>query len=307
MPTRRVRRAIIPATGISTNLLPATKVVPQELLPLVDRPLIQYAVEEALEAGIEEVVIVTGRSKNTIADHFDRAPELEDVLDRDGAHAAREVVVRSALRPGGVTYIRQQQPLGLGHALWCARQAVGDGPFAVLLPNDVFQARPPCLVQLLAAYQQVGGNVAAVVPLARDRAARHGAIAAIDRGERLIAVARLAAQWTPADPTLKWAAVGRFVIESTFLERLRPTAASGAIPLVEALAAAATDGALSGYAFAGKHFDCSDTLGLFEAALAFTLARPEFAAAARHLLARHVERWETPAPARETSGLVVSA
>lgn len=305
MAPRCVPRAVIPATAIGTNLLPATKAVPQALLPLVDRPLVQYAVEEALEAGIEEILIVTGRGQSAIADHFDHAPELEAELARNGARTAREAVERSAMQPGAVAYIRQQEPLGLGHALWCARYAVGDEPFAVLLPDHVFHARPPCLAQLLADYRPAGGSLAAVAPLTHDRAPRDDGLVAIRRGDRLIG----ARQWTAGDSAPRYTTVGRFILDPAFLERLQPAAAGDAVDLVEALVAAAADSELGGCAFAGRHFDCGDTLGLFEANLAFTLARPEFAAAARRLLAHQLERRETPAaaPARETSGLAVSA
>lgn len=309
MAARFVRRAIIPAAEISTGLLPATKAVPKELLPVVDRPLIQYAVEEAFASGIEDIVIVTGRGKGAIEDHFDRAPELEDTLCRNGLPAARDTIKCSAARPGAVAYIRQQEPLGLAHALWCARQAIGDEPFAVLFPDDVFLANPPCLAQLMAVYPEIGGNVAAVVPPARDRAARYGVFAAKRRGDRPLAMTRLPTQPTlPGDPTLKWAAVGRFILDSAFLERLQPSTVSGAVTLADALAAAAGDGTLSGHAVVGRHFNCNDTLGLLEANLAFALARPDLAGATRNLLARHARRAE-PAAARsvETPGLAVSA
>lgn len=302
MPTGFVRRAVIPACGIGAGLLPATKALPAELLPLVDRPLVQYAVEEALEASIEEILIVTGHGKVAIEDHFDYAPELMDALRRNGCQQAHKTIERDVVRPGILAYVRQHEALGLGHALWCARHVIGKEPFAVLVPQDVFQAQPCCLAQMAAAYRRVGGNLAAVAPFESERRARHGVLAATRRGDRLLAAARFASAPAPGDPVPNWSMVGRFILDAAFLERLRPSPAmDGGIGLIAALAAAAEDGALSGFAFTGQHFDCSDTLGLFEANVAFTLARPDLGAAARAVIVRHARRPKTRAAVRPSA------
>jgi UTP--glucose-1-phosphate uridylyltransferase len=302
-----IRRAVILANGIGAPLLPATKAVPAEMLPLVDRPLVQYAVEEALAAGIEEILILTSQGKAAIEDHFDWAPELAETLRRSGCQQAFDAVERNVVRPGVLSYIRQPEALGLGHALWCARHVIGQEPFAVLTPEDVFQAQPPCLAQMVAAYRRARGNLAAVAPRGADRRARHGAIAAAPCDDRVFSATRFAAAPTSTDPTLNWAVVGRFILEPTFIDRLRPLgAAPGAIELAAALAATAEDGTLSGYAFIGQHFDCGDTLGLFEANVAFMLARPDLGAAARNAIARHTRRIRSVARSA-ASRLAVSA
>lgn len=311
MKSRTVRRAVIPAIGFGAGFLPATKAVPKEMLPLVDRPLIQYAVEEALAAGIEQIVIVTGRGKCAIEDHFDHATELADALQRDGAQHALDTIERSGPRPGVIAYIRQTEPLGLGHALWCARRAIGDEPFAVLVPEDAIQATPPCLAQMAAAYRRTGANLAAVAPITRDRATRYGVIAAIHQDDRVVTAADVAARAAPGRSASEWAVVGRFIFDPTFLGRFdgRHSGTAREVPFIDALAGAAADGALCGYAFAGHHFDCSAPLGLFEANIAFTLARADLAPTARSVLARHAgSAGAAPRPKPvETPGVTVSA
>jgi len=255
-----------------------------EMLPLVDRPLIQYAVEEARAAGIEDIVIVTGRGKGTIEDHFDCAVELEDSLRRNGKRGALAAIEDSCPRSGTIAYIRQQQPLGLTHALWCARHFVGREPFAVLLPDEVFLAKAPCLAQMATAYRRVGGNLVAVMPASRGHATRHGAIVGRRRDDGLLAASGVDVRpASRAEPT-RWAAVGRYIFDATTIDCLDP---AGSLAFADVLTRCIADGALHGYAFAGRHFDCSDALGLFEANIAFTLARTEFAPTARNLLVRY--------------------
>lgn len=277
-----VRRAVIPAGAPDTRFLPAAKAIPKEMLPLVDQPLIQYAVEEARAAGIDEIVIVTGRGKGTIEDHFDCATELEDTLRRNGKHGALAAVESSGAGSGTIAYIRQQEPLGLAHALWCARHIVGNEPFAVVMPDEVIQARTPCLTQMIEAYRQVGGNLVAVTPAARSRTARHGMIAARRNDDRLLAAAGVDG-W-PAAVAARWAVVGRFIFDPAILDGLD---AAGNRPFADVIARCAADNALRAYAFAGRYFDCSDALGLFEANLAYTLARADLAPAASNLLTRY--------------------
>ncbi|MDE2228405.1 MAG: UTP--glucose-1-phosphate uridylyltransferase [Alphaproteobacteria bacterium] len=289
MKPRHVRRAIIPAGALGTRFLPATKALPTEMLPLVDRPLVQYAVDEALAAGIEKIVVVTGRGKAAIEDHFDCARELEDTLRRHGKRGALQAVEDSCARPGVIAYMRQQQPLGLAHALWCARHVIGDEPFAVLAPDDVILAKVPCLVQMVAAYREIGDNLVAVTPLARSGTARNGAIAATARNGRLLTASGIAAQPASAGLASKWAVAGRYILDSAILRRLgeRPPNPDGDVPFIDALARLAGDGALRGYAFAGRHFDCSDVPGLLEANIAFALDRTDLAPTVRHVLSRY--------------------
>ena len=279
-----VRRAVIPVGALDTRFLPAAKAVPKEMLPLVDRPLIQYAVEEARAAGIDEIVIVTGRGKGTIEDHFDCATELEDTLRRAGKRGALAAVESSDVGSGTIAYIRQQEPLGVAHALWCARHVVGDEPFAVVMPDEVIQAKTPCLAQMIEAYAQIGGNLVAMTPAARSRTARHGVIAARRREDRLFAAAGVD-DWPEAEAGVgRWAIAGRCIFEPAVLDCF---GAAGDRPFADVIARCVDDRALHAYAFAGRYFDCSDALGLFEANLAYTLARTDLAPAAHNLLNRY--------------------
>ena len=279
-----VRRAVIPAGALDTRFLPAAKAVPKEMLPLVDRPLIQYAVEEARAAGIDEIVIITARGKGTIEDHFDCATELEDTLRRNGKRSALAAVESSGAGSGTIAYIRQQEPLGLAHALWCARHVVGNEPFAVLMPDEVIQAKAPCLTQMIEAYRQVGGNLVAATPAARSRTARHGVINARRRDDRLLAAAGVDDWPEAANDAARWAVAGRFIFDPAILDDLDT---AGNRPFAGVIARCAADNSLRAYAFAGRYFDCSDALGLFEANLAYTLAHADLAPAARNLLTRY--------------------
>lgn len=279
-----VRRAVIPVGALDTRFLPAAKAVPKEMLPLVDRPLIQYAVEEARAAGIDEIVIVTGRGKGAIEDHFDCATELEDTLRRAGKDGALAAIESSDFGSGTIAYIRQLEPLGVAHALWCARHVVGDAPFAVVMPDEVVQAKTPCLAQMIEAYAEVGGNLVAVTPAARSRTARHGVIAARRRDDRLLAAAGVD-DWPGAGGGAgRWAIAGRCIFEPTILDCL---GTAGDRPFADVIARCVDNRTLHAYAFAGRYFDCSDALGLFEANLAHILARTDLAPAARNLLSRY--------------------
>ena len=279
-----VRRAVIPVGALDTRFLPAAKAVPKEMLPLVDRPLIQYTVEEARAAGIDEIVIVTGRGKGTIEDHFDCATELEDTLRRAGKDSALAAIEASDFGSATIAYIRQLEPLGVAHALWCARHVVGDEPFAVVMPDEVIQAKTPCLAQMIEAYAQVGGNLVAVTPAARSRTARHGVIAARRRDDRLLAAAGVD-DWSEAGGGAgRWAIAGRCIFEPTILDCL---GTAGDRPFADVIARCVDNRTLHAYAFAGRYFDCSDALGLFEANLAHILARNDLAPSARNLLSRY--------------------
>ena len=182
----RVKKAVLPVAGFGTRVLPATKAIPKEMLPVVDRPAIQYVVDEALEAGIEHIVFVTGRNKGAIEDYFDHSYELEEALVAKKKDAILEQVEQSRLPAGGASFTRQQKPLGLGHAVWCARDIIGNEPFAVLLPDVIVKGKPSCLAQMVEAYDKVGGNIVAVDPVPEERVSSYGVIAPIERDGRLI-------------------------------------------------------------------------------------------------------------------------
>jgi UTP--glucose-1-phosphate uridylyltransferase len=292
-----VRKAVFPVGGLGTRFLPATKAMPKEMLPVVDKPLIQYAVEEARAAGIEQLIFITGRGKSAIEDHFDHSIELESLLAARGKQRELEEIDRFLLPPGRVAYLRQQEPLGLGHAVWCARSLIGDEPFAVLLADDLILADKPCLKQMIEAHAEVGGNLVATMEVPRAHVSRYGILdAARDNGigrSRLMAAKGLVEKPKPEDAPSRLAVIGRYILDPRVLERLgrQGAGAGGEIQLTDAIANCLDEVPLRGFRFAGRRFDCGDKLGFFEANLAFALARPDFGEAAMTLLRRYV-----PAP-----------
>ncbi len=284
--TRRVRKAVFPVGGLGTRFLPATKAMPKEMLPLVDKPLIQYAVEEAAAAGIEEFIFVTGRGKTAIEDHFDHSYELEDLLTRRNKSKELDALRRGLPSPGKIAYTRQQQPLGLGHAVWCARELVGDEPFAVLLADDVILAERPCLAQMVDAYGQSGGNLIAVMEVPRPEVSKYGILDVGTVRGRLIEARGVVEKPSYAEAPSSLAIIGRYVLDPQIfkhLESVQP-GAGGEIQLTDALASMRSECALNGYRFSGRRFDCGDKVGFFDATIAYTLARPDLGTAARRIL-----------------------
>ena len=279
----RVRKAIFPVGGLGTRFLPATKAMPKEMLPVVDKPLIQYAVEEAQAAGIEEFIFVTGRGKTAIEDHFDHSYELEKTLEERGKTAELDELRRWLPRPGSVAYTRQMAPLGLGHAVWCARNLVGDEPFAVLLADDLILSRRPCLAQMVDAHAAAGGNMIAVMDVPREHTKRYGIVAPGRDDGRMVEVAGLVEKPVPEKAPSTCAVIGRYILDPSVFSHLgRGTkGAGGEIQLTDALAAMIGAAPFHGLRFEGKRFDCGDKVGFFEANLAFALARPDIGAAAR--------------------------
>ncbi len=218
--TLPVRKAIFPVGGLGTRFLPATKALPKEMLPVVDKPLIQYAVEEAAAAGIEEFIFVTGRGKQAIEDHFDRSYELEQMLAARGRHEALEALQSWMPRPGQIAYTRQNEPRGLGHAVWCARNLVGSEPFAVLLADDLIQSETPCLKQMLAAYGEVGGNIVATMDVAKADTAKYGIIDPGAAVGRRVAVEGLVEKPDPKDAPSTLAIIGRYILQSDVFSHL---------------------------------------------------------------------------------------
>jgi UTP--glucose-1-phosphate uridylyltransferase len=289
----RVRKAVLPVAGLGTRVLPAVKAIPKEMLPIVDRPLIEYAVEEAREAGIEEFIFVTARGKAAIEDHFDRAPALEATLEQRERRAELESVQRSTLADGNVTFTRQHTPRGLGHAVWCARHAVGDEPFAVILPDDLIQAPRPCLGQLIEAHERVGGNVVAAVDVPREHTNRYGVLdVTLDDG-RLAAAKGLVEKPEPAVAPSTLSIIGRYVLDASVMRQLdrQTPGRGGEIQLTDAMAATIGEVPFHGLRFEGRRFDCGNKAGYIEAILAFALEHPETAAATRDLLQTYAGRW----------------
>jgi UTP--glucose-1-phosphate uridylyltransferase len=285
--TRPVRKAVFPVGGLGTRFLPATKAMPKEMLPVVDKPLIQYAVEEARAAGIEEFIFVTGRGKSALEDHFDHCYELHDVLARRGKNAELAVLAESTLKPGQISYTRQQEALGLGHAVWCARHLVGREPFAVLLPDDLVLARTPCLKQLVDAYEQKGGNVVAVMDVPREHTNRYGILDVARDDGRLAEIKGLVEKPSPAEAPSTLSIIGRYVLQPDVFDHLdrQERGAGGEIQLTDAMAKMIGTMPFHGLRFEGVRYDCGDKVGFLQANVAFALARADLGEAARRAVA----------------------
>ena len=287
---RRVRKAVFPVGGMGTRFLPATKAMPKEMLPVVDKPLIQYAVEEAAAAGIEHFIFVTGRGKNAMEDHFDHNPELERTLRERGKFDLVEAATSWMPKSGQISYTRQQEPLGLGHAVWCARDLVEDEPFAVLLPDDLILAKTPVLRQMVAVHTEVGGHVVAVSDVPREHTKRYG-ILDIENDNGRIAKARgLVEKPEPDVAPSTLSIIGRYILHPAVFEVLdkKEKGAGGEIQLTDAIAQTIGMVPFHGLRFEGKRFDCGDKIGWLEANVAFALEREDIAPGLREALARYV-------------------
>jgi UTP--glucose-1-phosphate uridylyltransferase len=288
--TRPVRKAVFPVAGLGTRFLPATKSMPKEMLPVVDKPLIQYAVEEAQAAGIEQFIFVTGRGKSALEDHFDHAFELEATL-RERGKAAEIVAVNGWMpKPGQLSYTRQQRPLGLGHAVWCARDIVGDEPFAVILPDDLILGETPCLKQMVEARAKVGGNLIAVMDVPRPHTKRYGILDVVEEDGALVRAKGVIEKPTPEEAPSTLAVIGRYILEAEVFEHLGRIGrgAGNEIQLTDGLARMiGGKHAFHGFRFAGRRFDCGDKAGFLEATVACALARPDLAGDMRRILDEH--------------------
>ncbi len=288
---KRVRKAVFPVAGLGTRFLPATKAMPKEMLPIVDKPLIHYAVEEAKAAGIEQFFFVTGRAKSAIEDHFDRAFELEATLRDRGKTDLLEELETGLPEPGQIAYTRQQMPLGLGHAVWCARELVGNEPFAVLLADDLMVCETPCLAQMVEAYGETGGNLAAVIEVPRQQTSRYGVLDIVSDDGRLVRARGVVEKPEPAVAPSTSTIIGRYIIQPEIFKHLaRGEAGSGGeIQLTDALGRLIDDGqAFHGLRFTGRRFDCGDKLGFLEATIALGLQHPELGPDLRRLLKTHL-------------------
>lgn len=286
---RRIRKAVFPVGGLGTRFLPATKAMPKEMLPVVDKPLIQYAVEEARAAGIEEFIFVTSRGKDAIEDHLDHVQDLETLLLSRGRKEEAATLNRWLPEPGKVTFLRQPAPRGLGHAVWCARALVGNEPFAVLLADDLILSATPCLHQMIRAHAQVGGNLLAVMPVPRAQVGRYGVIDPVLQHGRLIEASGVVEKPSPEGAPSALAVIGRYILQPDVFRHLEETepGAGGEIQLTDAIARMSADHALHGYRFDGRRFDCGDKLGFLEANLAFALDRADLADGAAEIIQRY--------------------
>lgn len=284
----RVRKAVLPVAGLGTRFLPATKVIPKEMIPVVDKPVVQYAVEEARAAGIEEFIFVTADGKESIASHFSAHPALEKMLEDKSKTAELKLVRDATLPAGGLKTVKQHDPLGLGHAVWCAREFVGNEPFAVILPDDMVLSRTSCLKQLIDAHAQVGGHVVAVEDVPRDQTSRYGILDVASDNGRLAKARGLVEKPKPEAAPSTLAIIGRYVLDhAVFAELDKHTRGAGnEIQLTDALNSTMPRVAFHGLRFEGKRYDCGTRVGFVEANVAFALANPDLADRLRPLLGR---------------------
>jgi UTP--glucose-1-phosphate uridylyltransferase len=284
-----IRKAVFPVAGLGTRMLPATKAIPKEMLPVVDKPIIQYAFEEARAAGIEHIIFVTGRGKSVIEDHFDRAYELEDALVKKDKLAELDSVSSWVPQPGELSYTRQQEPLGLGHAVWCAREVVGNEPFAVVLVDDLIQSEVPCLQQMVAAHAETRGNIVAVEEVAREQTDRYGVLDPAADDGRLVEVKGLVEKPDPARAPSRLAIIGRYILLPEVFEHLalQHKGAGGEIQLTDAMARMIGRSPFHGLRFEGRRFDCGARLGYLEAIVACALEREDLRTGVRGILERH--------------------
>jgi UTP--glucose-1-phosphate uridylyltransferase len=285
----RVRKAVFPVAGQGTRFLPATKAMPKEMLPVVDKPLIQYAVEEARDAGIEEFIFVTGRAKSAIEDHFDYSYELEHFLEDQGKTEILAAVRELIPEAGKVSYTRQQKPLGLGHAVWCARFHIQNEPFAVLLADDLILAKTGCLKQMMTTYHQVGGNLVAVEDIAREETDRYGILDVVD-DDGIIAKAKgLVEKPKPADAPSTLSIIGRYILQPEIMAYLdrQEKGAGGEIQLTDAMARSIGEIPFHGQRFEGTRYDCGNQLGFLEANIAFSLDRGNMREGVKKILKKY--------------------
>ncbi|MEJ7777171.1 MAG: UTP--glucose-1-phosphate uridylyltransferase [Sphingomicrobium sp.] len=283
---KRVRKAVFPVAGLGTRLLPATKSMPKEMLTLVDRPLIQYAVDEAREAGIKQMIFVTGRGKSSLDDYFDQAFELERTMEQAGKSLDPLGPSRSGY--GEIVSVRQQQPLGLGHAVWCARDIIGDEPFAVLLPDEVMRGRPNCLAQMMAAYDEVGGNIVAALEVEPGETHKYGVIDPGERSGRLTEIRGLVEKPAPGTAPSNLMLPGRYILQPDVLRALdsHEKGAGGEIQLTDAMARLIGRQPLHGFTFEGQRFDCGHAAGFVIANIALALERDDVGPNVRDYLGR---------------------
>ncbi|RMD94539.1 MAG: UTP--glucose-1-phosphate uridylyltransferase [Alphaproteobacteria bacterium] len=276
---RKVTKAVFPVAGLGTRFLPATKSIPKEIMTLVDRPLIQYAIDEARAAGIREFIFVTSRGKSALEDYFDHAPELEASLRRRGKKELLEVLKGTNMDSGAIAYIRQHKPLGLGHAVWCARRLISPNePFAVILPDDVIAAEKPCLQQMVEAYEQTGGSMVAAMEVPPDRASAYGVLDVRENMGALVSVNGMVEKPAPGEAPSNLAVIGRYILSPKVLQNLSriKSGSGGEIQLTDAIAREIEEGRdVWGFRFRGQRFDCGSKAGFLQATVAFGMSRDD--------------------------------
>ncbi|NQU59053.1 MAG: UTP--glucose-1-phosphate uridylyltransferase GalU [Rhodospirillales bacterium] len=286
-----VRKAVFPVAGLGTRFLPATKAMPKEMLPVVDKPLIQYAVEEARDAGIEEIIFVTGRGKAVLLDHFDHSFELEEILKEHGKSEALSQVQDVMSKPGQISSTRQQRPLGLGHAVWCARHFIAGEPFAVLLADDLIMAEPGCLKQMMDVYKDIGGNIVASEEVPPEHTGRYGILDVVEDDGALARAKGLVEKPLPEQAPSNLCIIGRYILQPEVFEHLgkQEQGAGGEIQLTDALAKTIESIPFHGLRFEGTRFDCGDKLGFMEANVAFALVRDDLKEGMAQMLKKYVK------------------
>lgn len=297
-----VRKAVFPVAGLGTRFLPATKAMPKEMLTLVDRPLIQHAVDEARAAGIEQFIFVTSRGKGALEDHFDKNNDLKLNLEKRNKKAELELLKTTEIESGQLLFTRQREPLGLGHAVWCARHLVGDEPFAILLADDVVLADRPCLTQMIEAYNETGGNIVAVVDVPRTQTNRYGILDVAGDDGRLAVVQGLVEKPAPEQAPSTLSIIGRYILQPEVFADLeeKRAGAGGEIQLTDSMARLIGKQPFHGLRFKGTRYDCGDKVGFIEANVAFALSHPVMGAQVREVLKKIVnEDGESHLPVRK--------
>jgi UTP--glucose-1-phosphate uridylyltransferase len=281
--TKRVRKAVLPVAGLGTRVLPGAKTTPKNLLNVVDRPILSYIVEEARAAGIEHFVFIVGRGQGAIEDYFDASPEIEQALEAKGKTAILEEVRRDLPQPGQMSFIRQMAPLGLGHAVWCARDVIGDEPFAVMLPDMLMAAETPALAQAVSAYDKVGGNIVVVEPAPEGEAHKYGIVALDGQEGRLNRMTGMVEKPAPGTEPSNLFISGRYILQPDIFEILetQERGAGGEIQLTDGMANLMKRQDFHALEYEGTTYDCGDKIGLLRANVAFALRRPDLADAAR--------------------------
>lgn len=277
--TKKVTKAVLPIAGLGTRFLPATKSMPKEMMTLVDRPLIQYAMDEARDAGITDFIFVTARGKSSLVDYFDKSPELEESLKRKGKDDLLEELSRTDMPSGAISTIRQQKALGLGHAVWCARRLIdSDESFAVILPDDVIKSDVPCLKQMVDAQAETGGCMVAAMEVEREQTAKYGILDVNDDGGRTLRVKGMVEKPDPSEAPSNLAVIGRYILTPKVLSVLdnQDTGKGGEIQLTDAIAKQIdSEEGVHGLKFDGQRFDCGSKTGFLQATVAFGLSRPD--------------------------------
>lgn len=274
----KVTKAIFPVAGMGTRFLPATKSVPKEIMTLVDRPLVQYAIDEARAAGIKEFIFVTSRGKGALEDYFDNAPQLEQELRRKGKDELLEILRSTNMDSGEIAYMRQHKPLGLGHAVWCARRLIANEPFAVILPDDVIAAEKPCLAQMVEAFEENPGNMVAAMEVADDQTSSYGVLDIKEDMGAIVSTKGMVEKPAAGTAPSNLAVIGRYILTPTVLQQLnkKKTGAGGEIQLTDAIADARAEGEeVYGFRFKGRRFDCGSKAGFLQATVAFALERAD--------------------------------